>query len=102
GDDFVYVDCADDTARIMPVGPIEGVPMSSQICRNICYAVDPTYTYFGTQYGQQCFCASELDSWTESLGCTMECANTEGEACGGSYALSVYRIESTTLTPGDG
>ncbi|CAN0415362.1 unnamed protein product, partial [Pylaiella littoralis] len=31
----------------------------------------------------------------------MECANTEGEACGGSYAMSVYQIESTTLVVGD-
>ncbi|CAN0452164.1 unnamed protein product [Pylaiella littoralis] len=97
GDGFVSIGCAADykNARIMPVGPLaDTTPMSAEICFGLCLDFDPSSTHFGTQYSSQCFCTDDLGTTTESSACTMECANTEGEACGGFDAMSVYEIDS--------
>ncbi|CAN0400855.1 unnamed protein product [Pylaiella littoralis] len=98
---FTSVGCAADDpgTRVMEVGPISEATMSAAVCEGICLALDPTYTHFGTEYGNECFCTSELGTTTESSDCTMDCANTEGEICGGFNAISVYEIDSRTPAP---
>ncbi|CAM9784272.1 unnamed protein product [Pylaiella littoralis] len=95
GDDYFSLGCAADSksARVMEVGPIAESPMSAEICLGICLALDPTYTHFGTEYGDQCFCTGDLGTTSDSSACTMDCAGTEGEICGGNDAITVYEIE---------
>lgn len=48
--------------------------------------------YFGTQFGEECYCSSgsdELDSLGEAT-CNMECSGDDSETCGGRLAISVY------------
>ncbi|CAM9695008.1 unnamed protein product, partial [Hapterophycus canaliculatus] len=53
--DYESLGClADDSNnRVMTYGPISQSPMSAEICFAICLAEDPTYLYFGTQYGTE-------------------------------------------------
>ncbi|CAN0028361.1 unnamed protein product, partial [Pylaiella littoralis] len=81
----------------MPVGPFWETTMSAEVCRDICLALDPTYTYFGTEYGNECFCTDNVGELTDPGACTMPCANNEEEICGGPYALSVYKIDYVSI-----
>lgn len=50
-------------------------------------------TYFGTQWGIECFCGderSDLFKHTTIPTCDYPCAGDAEETCGGSSALSLY------------
>ncbi|CAM9270265.1 unnamed protein product, partial [Ectocarpus fasciculatus] len=55
-------------------------------------------TYFGTQYGSECFCGDENtnlelycdDNNCEDVVCDTPCTGDESQICGGAWAMSVY------------
>ncbi|CAN0579131.1 unnamed protein product, partial [Ectocarpus sp. 12 AP-2014] len=61
-DDFELIGCvADDKGvRVMSEGPITEDTMSAEICFGICSGIDASYTHFGTQYGEECWCTGSL------------------------------------------
>ncbi|CAN0108034.1 unnamed protein product [Ectocarpus sp. 6 AP-2014] len=63
--------------------------------------MDESYTHFGTQYGEECWCTGSLGTTETSAACTYSCAGNSGETCGGFDALSVYEIVSETTPPTD-
>eukprot|EP00903_Cladosiphon_okamuranus_P021312 g19583.t1 len=93
---FELLGCSvDSDNRVMEEGPYVANPMSAEICWGYCAAEDKDFEYFGTQYGEECFCAKTLSD-TVSLdydGCDYSCAGKESEICGGYYAISVYDIK---------
>jgi hypothetical protein len=69
-----------------------------------CAAFCTGYTYFGAEWGQECYCGDSFVNPTSKLGqgsCDMVCADNVGEICGGSDALSVYEADSCS-PPGQG
>ncbi|CAN0436969.1 unnamed protein product, partial [Ectocarpus fasciculatus] len=61
-------------------------------CLGICSAA--SYTHFGTQDGDECWCTGLLGTTESSTACTTECAGNTAETCGGSDALTLYEIVS--------
>ncbi|QUC18830.1 uncharacterized protein UV8b_03071 [Ustilaginoidea virens] len=64
-----------------------------------CAAYCSAYTYWGTEYGRECYCGNSIDksSAEASVGeCNMVCGGDAGEYCGGSNRLALY---STTSAP---
>jgi hypothetical protein len=60
----------------------------------ICDALCPVSTFYGLEYGDECWCGDLLQNNAfESLDdiCTMECAGDSTELCGGMNALSLYQ-----------
>lgn len=47
--------------------------------------------------GSECYCANTLASTpTSSSACSMPCSGNSAQVCGGSYAINVYRIGSSS------
>ena len=67
--------------------------MTAALCYSLCQA--DGYTYYGTEFGSQCFCGDSYDAYGESTACTMACTGDADEVCGGDRALSVYGPPST-------
>jgi hypothetical protein len=60
-----------------------------------CAAFCEGYTYFGAEYGQECYCGNGFANPTSVIGqgsCDMVCAQNAEEICGGGDALSVYKV----------
>ncbi|KAI9716656.1 MAG: hypothetical protein M1812_005194 [Candelaria pacifica] len=66
-----------------------------------CAAACLAYTYFGTEYGAECYCGNALSAGSVPAtdnGCTMTCAGNSSEYCGGGNRLNMYRKNSTAPT----
>lgn len=56
------------------------------------------YSYFGLQYGGECFCDNSYGSYGEATNCDMSCADDYSDTmCGGLWANSVYSIGNTVV-----
>ncbi|KAI9776670.1 MAG: hypothetical protein M1835_005454, partial [Candelina submexicana] len=68
-----------------------------------CAAACLAYSYFGTEYGAECYCGNALSAGSipaTDNGCSMTCAGNSSEYCGGGNRLNMYRKSSTTSTTG--
>ncbi|KAE9365795.1 WSC-domain-containing protein [Stipitochalara longipes BDJ] len=69
--------------------------MTLQSCAVDCAG----YTYFGTEYGRECYCGNSFTTGSQSAPqaeCTFPCAGNGAEICGAGLRLSVY---STAVAP---
>lgn len=94
---FEFLACyQDDQANRILAGATEydvpGGPLSvtAESCADFC----DDYTYFGLEFGGQCFCGDdfEYDPVAATGQCNHVCAANSSQTCGGSAALQVYRI----------
>lgn len=63
--------------------------MTNEVCSKFCSA----YRYFGTEYGDECYCGSFLGSTSATAplaDCNMPCAGNQFEYCGASNHLELY------------
>ncbi|CAM9951820.1 unnamed protein product, partial [Pylaiella littoralis] len=71
----------------------------SQLCARLCSG----FPFFGTQYGEECWCGLEdAQAIFESNGegsCTTSCAGDSTKICGGFDAISVYSSNGQVPTP---
>ncbi|CAN0558816.1 unnamed protein product, partial [Laminaria digitata] len=60
-----------------------------QVCAEFCEGSP----YFGTEYGQECFCGADSDdpSRLGEASCTFPCGGDASQTCGGFNAISVYQ-----------
>ncbi|CAM9558287.1 unnamed protein product [Ectocarpus sp. 12 AP-2014] len=90
-----FIGCYQDEsdARIMELALTDSSSMTKEICEAECTG----NTYFGMQYGKECFCggsSTDLLEHGESSACNYECSGDSDQACGGFYAMSVYSYHS--------
>jgi len=101
GDDipgFTYSGCFSDTksgTRVLSGVTFANVgehAVSNTKCTAYCGAAG--YSLAGTEYGGQCFCGNELvgSAALNESRCEMPCEGDAKETCGGSLALSVYKV----------
>lgn len=69
--------------------------MTLENCADYCSA----YTYFGTGYGDECYCGNELmsGSATNETDCNYPCADDSTEYCGQSVRLTLYEKTASTV-----
>ncbi|CAM9785404.1 unnamed protein product [Sphacelaria rigidula] len=89
-----YLGCYEDesnsrifTERIA----VDAAAMTTELCEDACRG----YAFFGTQYGQECWCgdaSTDYDKNGVSEGCTFECPGNSADICGGRWAASVYEL----------
>ncbi|ROV99138.1 hypothetical protein VMCG_06689 [Cytospora schulzeri] len=100
--DYSYIGCyGDDTASRALSGEAPGLGTSNSL--EACAAACAGYTYFGTEYGDECYCGNTInvESGTgvsgklQTSGCTVICAASANEYCGGSARLSMYALNGT-------
>ncbi|KAB5594009.1 glycosidase C21B10,07 [Ceratobasidium theobromae] len=60
------------------------------------------YKFAGTQFGQECWCGSSLNTAvagnSASGGCNMPCAGDATQTCGGNYRMNLYSLSSGSST----
>ncbi|ROV94426.1 hypothetical protein VSDG_05914 [Cytospora chrysosperma] len=93
---YNYIGCyGDDTASRALSGKAPGLGSSNSL--EACAAACAGYTYFGTEYGNECYCGntinvesgSGISGKLQTSGCTVLCAASANEYCGGSARLSI-------------
>ncbi|KAF8644534.1 hypothetical protein AX16_008410 [Volvariella volvacea WC 439] len=76
--------------------------MTSATCITICNSQG--YTIAATEYGQECFCGSQLfkeggaGNSVSAGECNMPCSGNPSETCGGSWRGNVYVKPGTSLS----
>lgn len=69
--------------------------MTISTCAAKCSSLN--YAFSGVEYGQECYCGNVAPAVT-STACTMTCAGSNSQFCGGSNALSIVRDTSISAT----
>ncbi|KAJ0162244.1 hypothetical protein CTA2_4864 [Colletotrichum tanaceti] len=66
----------------------------------LCAAACADYEYFGTQFGDQCYCSSTPpETAAPAWNCDMHCNGAQtSEICGGYFFLSAWKKKKTTTT----
>ncbi|KAI1827931.1 heme peroxidase [Xylaria intraflava] len=81
-----------------------GSLVNSTVSLEVCAAFCSGFKYFGTEYGDECYCGnafSEGSVAAASSDCSMACSGNAKELCGAGNRLSVYALTPTTPgTPG--
>jgi hypothetical protein len=73
----------------------------STMCTETCAAFCSGFTYFGTEYGDECYCSNVIATTGQPVTdgrCSMVCAANTDEICGGSYGLSMYMFPSLNFS----
>lgn len=61
-----------------------------------CAAFCDGYTYFGAEYGRECYCGNVINNGSvladDTSDCDFLCAGDDSEYCGGSSRLNLYKL----------
>ncbi|KAK4184351.1 WSC domain-containing protein [Podospora australis] len=100
---FEYKGCYSDNVaqRVLAGKTVTESDMTLEKCAATCSVGG--YTWFGVEYGSECFCGTTLDaaSIKQAEGeCDMACSGDASQKCGGPNRLNVYHIPPET--PGSG
>lgn len=90
--DFAWHGCYTelDDARALGAAATAGEWMTTEACAEFC----EEYEFFGTEYGNECFCGDDIAGKSKKKGvgeCNMLCAGSVLEYCGAGNRLSVYK-----------
>ncbi|CAP60434.1 uncharacterized protein PODANS_1_7300 [Podospora anserina S mat+] len=101
GDDYVWYGCYTESPgpRALSGATYASDDMTLESCQAFCSA----YTYFGTEYGRECYCGNSftVGSVVAPAGeCSMLCAGNPFNYCGAGNRLSVYARNGTSIPSG--
>lgn len=90
---YTLVGCATEGTgvRALSANSYADDAMSLESCASFCDA----YSYFGTEYGRECYCGNSLasSSTTAPLSdCSMTCKGSPFEYCGNGNRLELYSV----------
>ncbi|KAE9376144.1 glycoside hydrolase family 16 protein [Stipitochalara longipes BDJ] len=90
---YTYYGCVEELTyvRILYDSHTTYPGMTLESCKVDCAG----YTYFGTEYGDECYCGNSFNGpvvIAPDADCWMSCADDESESCGGPLRLSVYSL----------
>ncbi|KAJ9667507.1 hypothetical protein H2201_002376 [Coniosporium apollinis] len=89
-----YTDNVPVTGRVLTGARLNGNtanPMTLEKCAAFC----SKFVYWGTQYGQECFCGDVLGSGSEKVAetqCKTKCPGDPTELCGAGSRLTLYKL----------
>ncbi|CAN8102201.1 unnamed protein product [Discula destructiva] len=72
--------------------------LTTAACASYCAG----FRYYGTEYGNECFCGTKLDHGAYQVpdsACNTPCAGAQSETCGGGNLLSLYKTSFTDQIP---
>ncbi|KAL1297904.1 hypothetical protein AAFC00_006419 [Neodothiora populina] len=106
GKEYDYLGCYNDTssARALNSTMLYGTTqnnMTLEKCATFC----GQYSYFGVEYGQECYCGKTIGngSYNSTLTqCTKSCPGNSTELCGGGNALQMYMAFTTSTSSSAG
>ncbi|KAH8883555.1 WSC-domain-containing protein [Thozetella sp. PMI_491] len=81
--------------RALSQGTLATDDLTIEMCADYCNG----YTYFGAEYGRECYCGNALNTGSvvaPDADCSFPCAGNATETCGAGNRLSVYHIKALT------
>lgn len=93
---YRFLHCGVDSVsdRVLKGGFSHGDAMTIDQCAEDCAG----YTYFGLEFGRECFCGNEYtDAAVATEDCYMRCSGDSSQLCGGKDRIAVY--DSSPLQP---
>ncbi|RMD39851.1 hypothetical protein DV735_g5278, partial [Chaetothyriales sp. CBS 134920] len=102
---YIYQGCYTDSVanRSLAAARTDSNAMTIQLCAQFCLSAqaDDEYTYMGTEYAAECYCANALADTSvlaSDSECSMTCSGNSSQACGGPNRLSLYQLNTTAAT----
>ncbi|KAK0519416.1 hypothetical protein OC842_007464, partial [Tilletia horrida] len=99
---YTFQGCFNDTVTARALtGPNPGPSNANSLER--CASACAGFSYFGTEYGVECYCGNQLSNGAtvgDVSKCSMSCSGNGTELCGAGNQLSVYFNPNPVLTPG--
>ncbi|XTI86032.1 WSC-domain-containing protein [Cenococcum geophilum] len=83
--------------RALQAKSVANSSMTVELCAAFCSPM----TYFGVEYGDECYCGNSIPSTSAPVTdgrCNMVCANNAGEICGGPGGLNMYQLNTNATT----
>ena len=111
---YNYIGCYSEATNGRALsGQAPAAPNSGNTIES-CEAACQGYTYFGTEYSNECYCGNSINAGSVNQassdpatnGCSMLCGGNVTEYCGGPNRLEMYELNgtlpvpTTTSTPG--
>ncbi|KAH8879637.1 WSC-domain-containing protein [Thozetella sp. PMI_491] len=96
---YVYYGCRTDSTSSRTLSKSIGATSTNTLesCATACKG----YTFFGVEYGTECYCGNTIGS-SSGVGvestCSYTCAGDVTELCGGSSRISVYALNGTVVS----
>ncbi|AEO65393.1 uncharacterized protein THITE_2112326 [Thermothielavioides terrestris NRRL 8126] len=83
-----YLGCfVDQGARVLPDDLLGADNMTAQVCAAHC----ADYSYFGVEYGRECWCGNSPPTTTAAESdCSMVCAGDDTQICGAGNRINVW------------
>ncbi|OCK79181.1 WSC-domain-containing protein [Lepidopterella palustris CBS 459.81] len=90
---YLSIGCYNEVpnGRALTVKSVANNSMTVELCAAFCSGT----TYFGVEYGAECYCGNTIPSTSALVTdgrCSMTCANNTKEICGGPSGLSMYQV----------
>lgn len=88
--DWEYIGCYEDTSnRVFPDKFTQIDDQTNRLCAGVCSG----YEYFGTEFGDQCYCSrTPPTTAAPAWNCDMHCTGAQtSEICGGFFFLSAWK-----------
>ncbi|KAI8632121.1 WSC domain-containing protein [Xylariaceae sp. FL1651] len=80
-------------------------PGGSSMTLESCAASCAGFTYWGAEYGGECYCGNSLTTGNTKVAdsdCQMTCNGNQTEYCGAGNRLTLYSLNGTAVVYGDG
>jgi hypothetical protein len=89
---FQYGDqgCFSDSASIRALSGTSLLGNSGNSVEAYAAFCLPTYSFFGVENGQDCWCGNSIGS-----SCNTNCTEPDGGVCGGSSAIEIYGVKTS-------
>jgi len=89
---YTYFGCQTEAtgARALSAATFDSDSMTLELCEQFCN----TYTYFGVEYGRECYCGNSFSAGsnaTSDSDCSFLCPGNIYEFCGAGDRLSCYQ-----------
>ena len=89
---YISIGCYNEIdGRALQAKVVANSSMTVQVCAAFCLG----FTFFGVEYGRECYCDNGIpsDSLLVTDGrCFMPCASNSSQICGGPNGLSMYQV----------
>lgn len=96
---YTSLGCYNDTvsARALQGGYTSNSKMTIEMCGSYCSG----YTYWGVEYGQECYCGNTLLNGSQNKtlsSCSFTCPGNSTELCGAGNRLQMYSLTPSSST----
>jgi len=90
---YTYAGCHTDSvgARVLTDNFLASTAMTVEMCATFCQG----HSYFGTEYGVECYCGDAFANPTDLVpesDCLFTCGGNSAELCGAGNRLSLYAV----------